>query len=131
MSVKERIKIFCKNRGISISEFEKTIKASNGYVNSISKSIGLDKIESLLENYPNISLEWLLIGKGEMLKTNKQEPINNTEGISQDERISKLLNIIEKQQDTINNQQEIINNLVNKQEKTSVPQDNDAECATA
>ena len=91
---------------------------------------GLDVIQNLCIKL-NVNPEWIIIGDGEMIKSKKQEPINNMEGISQDERITKLLNIIEKQQDTINNQQEIINNLVNKQEKTSAQQDNDAECATA
>ena len=84
---------------------------------------GLDVIQNLCIKL-NVNPEWIIIGDGEMIKSKKQEPINNMEGISQDERITKLLNIIEKQQDTINNQQEIINNLVNKQEKTSAQQDN-------
>ena len=68
MTVKDRIKFFCKNEKISVSEFEKTLNVANGYVNSISKSVGIDKINSILEKYPNLSVEWLLTGKGEMLK---------------------------------------------------------------
>lgn len=71
MTVKDRIKFFCKNANITISEFEKTLNVANGYVNSISKSVGIDKINIILENFPNINLEWLLTGKGEMLKTDK------------------------------------------------------------
>lgn len=37
MSVKERIKHFIKTKNITISEFEKSIDSSNGYINSISK----------------------------------------------------------------------------------------------
>lgn len=70
MSVKDRIKLFCKAEGITISAFEISIGASNGYVNAIAKSIGIDRLNILLEKYPNINLEWLLAGKGEMLKTN-------------------------------------------------------------
>ena len=68
MTVKDRVKKFCKSKGIRVSDFEKTLNVANGYVNSISKSIGIDKINTILENYPNLSLEWLLTGKGEMLK---------------------------------------------------------------
>jgi|SRR5690606_36546052 len=68
MSVKERVKEFLNNQNITISVFEKSINASNGYVNSISKSIGIDKINIILEKYPNLNIEWLLTGKGEMLK---------------------------------------------------------------
>lgn len=68
MSVKERIKEFCKAEGIPVSAFESSIGASNGYVNAISKSIGIDRLNTLVEKYSNINIEWLLTGKGEMLK---------------------------------------------------------------
>ena len=51
MSVKERIKIYLKSINLSITAFEESINVANGYVNSISKSIGVDKIELILENY--------------------------------------------------------------------------------
>ncbi|MGJ1329369.1 hypothetical protein [Sphingobacterium multivorum] len=78
MSVKERLKIFIKQENLNISDFERSIKASNGYVNSISKSIGLDKLNTLIENYPKINLEWLITGKGEMIKNeNFEKKISN------------------------------------------------------
>lgn len=77
MTVKNRIKEFCKSENLSISAFEDTIRVSNGYVNSISKSIGIDKLNTILEIYPNINLEWLLTGKGKMLKG--QEEVLDTE----------------------------------------------------
>lgn len=83
MTVKDRVKNFCKSKGIRVSDFEKTLNVANGYVNSISKSIGIDKINTILENYPNLSLEWLLTGKGEMLKTD--EPVNIALPASQNE----------------------------------------------
>ena len=68
MTVKDRIKAFCKEEGITITAFEDSIKASNGYVNSISKGIGSDKLDSIVEKYSNLNLEWLLTGRGTMLK---------------------------------------------------------------
>lgn len=73
MNVKNRLRQFIKFQNITIKAFEESINASNGYVNSISKSIGLDKLEKMIEEYPNINIEWLLTGKGEMLKTVKKE----------------------------------------------------------
>lgn len=67
--VKERIKLFCETEHITISSFEKKIGVANGYVNSISKSIGIDKLVKLLEIFPNINIEWLLTGNGEMYKS--------------------------------------------------------------
>ncbi len=68
MGVKERIKDFCKAEKMNISAFEVAIGVANGYVNSISKSIGIDKIEIIVEKFPKLNLEWLLAGKGEMYK---------------------------------------------------------------
>lgn len=68
MSVKERLKEYLKYEDISIITFEKSINASNGYVNSISKSIGIDKLDTIIENYPNLNIEWLLTGRSTMLK---------------------------------------------------------------
>ncbi|MCP1997269.1 helix-turn-helix transcriptional regulator [Flavobacterium sp. HSC-61S13] len=70
MSIKERIKELAEYHNITISAFEKSINASNGYVNSISKSIGLDKITKILEVYSNLDLEWLITGNGSMFKDN-------------------------------------------------------------
>jgi len=73
MNVKERLKIYLKQINSTISAFETSIHVTNGYVNSISKSIGIDKIETILEKYPNLNIEWLLAGKGEMLKIYDQK----------------------------------------------------------
>lgn len=67
MNVKDRIKSFIRSGGMSVSEFEKSISVANGYVNSISRSIGVDKLESMLEKYPALNIEWLITGRGEML----------------------------------------------------------------
>lgn len=81
MSVKERLKNYIKHIGISIIDFEKSINVSNGYVNSISKGIGNDKISLIVENYPNLNLDWLLTGKGDMLRTDIEE-VDKTMNIS-------------------------------------------------
>jgi len=52
-----------------ISKFEKTIDASSGYVNNISKGIGETYLNRILEIYSDLSLEWLYTGKGNMLVT--------------------------------------------------------------
>lgn len=79
MTVKDRIKIYCKEQNTTISAFEESIGVSNGYVNSISKSIGIDKIDAIIEKYSNINIEWLLTGRGDMLKTKGSLSIPATE----------------------------------------------------
>ncbi len=81
MSVKKRIKDFCKAEGITISAFEYNIGVSNGYVNAISKSLGIDKLNTILEKYSNLNIEWLLTGKGEMLKTKRTSQHTSAENM--------------------------------------------------
>ena len=68
-TVKERIVSFLKEKGLSQSAFEKSTGLSNGYVNNISKGIGAEKLQRIIEIYPELSQSWLLTGEGEMLRT--------------------------------------------------------------
>jgi len=69
--VLERLKEYIDFKSINIAQFEKEIGMSN---NSFRKSlknggaIGSDKLENILNKYPDINSEWLLTGKGNMLK---------------------------------------------------------------
>lgn len=76
MSIKDRTRLFVKSQQITIKAFERSINASNGYINNISRSISLEKIDLIVEKYPVLNIEWLLTGKGDMLKalTDLNEP---------------------------------------------------------
>lgn len=67
-SVKERIIIFIKRIGISQSKFEKSVGLSNGYLNQLRNSPSYEKIQSIISVYPELNQNWLLTGKGSMLK---------------------------------------------------------------
>lgn len=82
MTVKNRIKTYCKAENLPISTFEKSIGASNGYVNAISKSIGIEYLSKIIEIYSNLNLEWLLTGKGEMLKTKRTQIQQNGDNLT-------------------------------------------------
>jgi transcriptional regulator with XRE-family HTH domain len=77
MTVKERLIVYLEEKKISKSAFGKSIGVSNAYVTSIRKSIDKDKIKSIAFNYPDLNLEWLLYGEGEMLKQECQEQKND------------------------------------------------------
>ena len=44
MDIKERIKQFAESKGIPVYKFEQEAGLSNGYVNSIRKGIGNEKL---------------------------------------------------------------------------------------
>lgn len=66
-TVKERLIRFIKSKGLSQKKFEQVVGLSNGYVNNISRSIGADKMQSILCAFPELNQTWLLTGEGEML----------------------------------------------------------------
>lgn len=68
-SVKERVYAFLQHKGISIKRFEEQCGLSNGYVSSMRKGFGSEKLNNVLKEFPELSREWLLYGEGEMLST--------------------------------------------------------------
>ena len=70
-TVKERLTQYLKHEKISISEFCRTIGVSNAYVSSIRKSIAPDKLQGIALNYPDLDIQWLMTGNGDMIKGNQ------------------------------------------------------------
>lgn len=71
--VKERILLFITECNITTAEFERTIGVSGGYIKNISKSMQPDILEKISNIYPLLSIEWLIVGKGNMLKLSISE----------------------------------------------------------
>lgn len=72
MNTKERLLEFIKAVDSFPSKFEEDCELSNGYINSIRKSIGEKALEKILNKYPELNKVWLLMGIGEM-KNKKME----------------------------------------------------------
>lgn len=68
-NVKKRIYEYCKYKGITIRDFERKCNLSNGYVSSMRKGLGVDKLNIVLSEYPDINRDWLVYGEGEMFKS--------------------------------------------------------------
>lgn len=68
--IKERLINYLKISGISKKDFsEKTgISLWNITGKSVKSELGGEQISLIIGNYPNISPDWLLLGKGEMLR---------------------------------------------------------------
>jgi hypothetical protein len=107
----ERILQFIDFKGISKYEFLKKTGLSNGFLDK-NRAIGTDKCEKILGIYPEISPEWLLTGKGDMVRKAesalKIESFNNSRVIGSNvnspgsytnESSAELIEIIKKQQE--------------------------------
>lgn len=78
-TVKERLMIFIKKKGLSHKRFEIAAKLSIGYVSNLRRSPSAEKLVSIFSAFPDLNKTWLLTGEGEMLnqelsKTDVQKP---------------------------------------------------------
>lgn len=92
----ERLAQFIEYLNISVRAFEGNISASNGLIRKAianNTDIGSRWLSIIAEIYPQLSISWLLTGKGEML-TNSSEKVESS-------KEDRLLIIIESQQRTI------------------------------
>lgn len=108
MTTKDRLKMFVSSLGLGRNKFETLLGLSNGYISSKSSAISSDVIEKIAFAYPDLSLEWLLRGKGDMFKpqqelSTKPQPIKtsgNSESKYESESESINIDLQEEQIDS-------------------------------
>lgn len=76
-TVKQRLVQFIRFMHITQKAFEERCGMGNGYVNSIRRSIGPEKMQDIIREFPELNREWLLYGEGEMLHKNEENSKNN------------------------------------------------------
>ena len=118
-TVKQRLIEFLKYKKLSQAKFEKRINAGNGFVNNIQRSIGAEKLQSIITEFPDINTEWLLYGRGNMIKTEVEQEVgavNDDVAVSREawEMIKLQIQTINNQQQTIQSQQQTIDYLTKK-----------------
>lgn len=73
MGVKERIYLFIESLNMPVSRFEKRCGLSNGYVKNFKGGLGAEKLEGILNAFPELNKEWLLNGNGQMLAEREKQ----------------------------------------------------------
>lgn len=68
MSIKNRTKEFIEYKGLTVSGFEELCDLSNGYISSMRKGYGREKLNNVLNAFPDLNRDWLLYGEGDMIK---------------------------------------------------------------
>lgn len=131
-SIKERTQLFVKSKGIKMVEFERRCNLSTGYVSSMRKGFGDEKLNNVLKAFPELNREWLLYGEGEMF--NKEE--NSNKDITTEDSVVIPLPVWEMLQAQVNSlairdkQIDELIKLLNEQRKNDVHTD-DVSCVDA
>lgn len=67
LTVGERLDLFIQSKGLGRYQFEMKCGLSQGYIANIRNSPHPDKLKKIANVYPELNIEWLMIGRGEMV----------------------------------------------------------------
>lgn len=123
-NVKERILYFIENQSINKEFFFEKVGLSYSNFKGIQKKSGLntDALAKILSFYPNINVEWLLTGKGNMLiEINSEQALNDpgaTYEIEKKEQTlllaqQKTINILEREVEDLRDDKQLLKQIIN------------------
>ena len=125
MTTKERLLEFIAATGLSVAAFERRCGLSNGYVKNIGLNLGSNRLDRILNTFPQLSRNWLLYGEGQMLTTPDRVSVSATNtgvntgvvGVGSSSNLSKALDEIAEQRKLVSKAQEQIDRLIDIIEK--------------
>lgn len=74
MTEKEKLKAYLQYKGISKNRFYTETGFSVGFLDS-GRSLGADKVRTIIQKFPDLSLDWLIMNQGEMIIEPRPEGI--------------------------------------------------------
>ena len=90
MTIVSRIRQIIEYKQVSERRFCIKIGVSNGFLSKV-KDIGSEKVKKIVDAYPEISTNWLITGKGDMLK---KEELNKNIPLAKKSKKSKGIPLI-------------------------------------
>ena len=115
--VRLRLKQFIASQGISEREFCRRIGVSSAYVESIKQSISPKVMQTIGIHYPELNPLWLLLGKGEMTKEEK-EPTQQSGAVLPSEMLAELLVEARTEKAWLRSENERLTAIVESQQET-------------
>ena len=100
--IQDRIKEYIDNKSISVREFCRKIGVSPSFL-ARDAEIASDKLLNIINAFPDISLDWLITGQGEMIKGGGIKPNANSD---EKEVLKELLEGSNKHNDELRKQLE-------------------------
>jgi Bacteriophage CI repressor helix-turn-helix domain. len=84
----KRLQQFLSAENITQSQFADSIgvaKASVSHILAGRNKPGFEFIEGIATRYPDLSLDWLILGKGKMFKSQTQQQLQSPQGVENEE----------------------------------------------
>lgn len=75
MNIKERAELFCEHRKIRLAAFCRAADISNGYFTNTREEIGYNIRKKIAKTFPDLNIDWLQTGEGQMLNTPVQPAV--------------------------------------------------------
>lgn len=75
-TIRDRLLLFLKHLGIGRTKFESNCGLSRGHVSLVKTSMNTDVLNRIKNVYPELNLNWLVTGEGEMLLQYDSNDIN-------------------------------------------------------
>lgn len=82
MTIKERICKFIDYKKMNVTRFQQSIGVSGSYIANMTKGIGVDVQRRIIDAYPELNIDWILTGEGNMLN----EPVSTA--------LQKIINVM-------------------------------------
>lgn len=119
--IKNNLEEFIAYTKLSNQEFERSINVSNGYISKLKGGMGKEKLDYMLKVYPELNLDWLTTGRGEMLKKDGvvQNNVNgdNLHGNTINISLDNYMEIIREKDKQLQKRDEQIDRLISLLEK--------------
>ena len=87
---RDRLITFIESKRMTRREFQDSIGVSISYVHNMSGSIRQPILSRIEETYPELNIDWLVNGKGEMINDRKKRVINQ---IKSDNEVAAMIGI--------------------------------------
>lgn len=79
MGTKERLLAFISHLGLKNAEFERLCGLSNGFVQNTNDRIRRSSLNQIQSAFPQLNVDWVINGTGEMLLPEEENPSNLSE----------------------------------------------------
>ena len=95
-TTKERILQLLENKKISRAKFFKETGIKRGFLDSdkLNQAVSDEHFAKIIAKYPDINIEWLISGKGNMLRTDQVADCSSETSTIRDNNVSTLIAIL-------------------------------------